>query len=188
MTWDYHLDHIRSEMSCGNYMLARAKHEFPTKIRLLLYNSLVRSHLEYGILTWGRVKVSKLAKLIIIQKSIRNVAGKSFRCHTDPLFSCHSTLKVTDLIRYNACIFTHKYLYNLLPESFHNMFTPSREPNRTTNFKVSKSKSCFLDQFPKAFLPNVWTKENVLFRSTGSHRKFKSSLSRSFIDQLLSNY
>ena len=38
------------------------KNVLPLNIRLLVYNSLVRPHIEYGIVTWGGVKKSDLCK------------------------------------------------------------------------------------------------------------------------------
>ena len=68
LTWADHISHVRSKVSSGNYALAKTKHLLPPKIRLTLYNSLVRSHLEYGIITWGGARASKLRPIEIAQK------------------------------------------------------------------------------------------------------------------------
>ena len=44
------------------------KNVLPLNIRLLVYNSLVRPHIEYGIVTWGGAKNSKLQKIRSLQK------------------------------------------------------------------------------------------------------------------------
>ena len=42
----------------------------PKKIRLTIYNSLFRSHMEFGILAWGGISASKLDKVTKLQKSV----------------------------------------------------------------------------------------------------------------------
>ena len=48
------------------------KNVLPLNIRLLVYNSLVRPHIEYGIVTWGGAKNSKLQKIRSLQKKRRS--------------------------------------------------------------------------------------------------------------------
>lgn len=50
LTWTDHIQNVCSKISSGNYALARVKNFLPQKVRLTLYNSLIRPHLEYGIL------------------------------------------------------------------------------------------------------------------------------------------
>ena len=50
ITWDQHIDFVASKLSCSCYALNQVKHILPLHIRKTVYNSLVRSHLEYGIL------------------------------------------------------------------------------------------------------------------------------------------
>ena len=87
LSWDQHISHVHKKLSSANYIINRAKNILPQNIRLLVYNSLFKSHLQYGILAWGKVPVRKIQKIISIQKKcIRNVANKDFRSHTEPLF------------------------------------------------------------------------------------------------------
>jgi len=69
--------------------LSQIKNILPLNIRLLVYNSLVRPHIEYGIVTWGGVKNSKLQKIRSLQKkkAIRAVNNSTFKAHSNPLFS-----------------------------------------------------------------------------------------------------
>ena len=67
-------------------------------IRLLAYNSLVRPHIEYGIVTWGGVKNSKLQKFRTLQKkkAIRAVNNSTFKAHSNSLFSKLKVLNLDD--------------------------------------------------------------------------------------------
>ena len=185
LSWVDHIRSVQNKISCGNYLLARTKNFLPSTIRLTLYNSLIRPHLDYGVLAWGGVGVSKLKPLITIQKkAIRNVAGKPSNAHTSPLFSSCEVLKFNDLYKLNSAIFMYKYTNNLLPKSFNNMFIPCNPPNRTNSYKIIKSRISYLDQFPTAYLPRNWNCLSWSLKNSNSLSIFK----RTFISNLLSVY
>ena len=82
-------------------------------IKKNVYNPLFKSHLEYGLPCWGGVKHSKLKAINILQKkSIRNIAGKHFREHTNPIYKSLGFLKVHDLVEYQSSCFMYKYFNN----------------------------------------------------------------------------
>ena len=53
MNWKRHTDYIASKISKSIGILNRLKHILPTEIKIMIYNSLILSHINYGILTWG---------------------------------------------------------------------------------------------------------------------------------------
>lgn len=76
-------------------MINLTKNILPQHIRLLIYNSLFKSHMQYGLLTWGNVPKKHLQKNSRIKKKcVRNVANKNFKSHTDPFFSALKNFKV----------------------------------------------------------------------------------------------
>ena len=184
LNWTDHIRYVQNKVSTGNYLLARAKNFLPPSIRLTLYNSIIKPHLEYSILVWGGVGISKLKPLITIQKkAIRNVAGKPTNSHTSPLFFLHETLTFIDLFRFNCCIFMYKYSNNLLPVSFNNMFTPCHPPNRTNSYKIIKSRISYLDQFPSAYLPKKWNELRCTLKNLNTLAKFKTNLKTTLLSQ-----
>ena len=50
LNWDYQ---ISNKIASSIFALNQIKNILPLNIRLLVYNALVRSHSEYGIITWG---------------------------------------------------------------------------------------------------------------------------------------
>ena len=182
LTWDHQISHVHGKLASANYAIARTKNFLPTKIRKTLYNSLFRSHMEFGIMAWGGVSSNKLKKITTIQKKcIRNVAGKKHRSHTDPLFSFLNIMKFEDLFKYNCSNFMHKYILNKQPESFKDMFQPLSEPNRTNGYIIPRVKSKFLDQFPTSFLPKIWNENSLNQKHIKSINSFKNSLQKLFI-------
>ena len=68
LNWDLLIEHISKKIASSIFALSQIKNILPLNIRLLVYNSLVRPHIEYGIVTWGGVKNSKLQKIRSLQK------------------------------------------------------------------------------------------------------------------------
>ena len=84
-------------MKTYNLKLVRKLPYITKHIHLLVYNSLVRLYIEYGIVTWGGVKNSKQQKIRSLQKkAIRAVNNSTFKAHSNPLFSKLKVLNLDD--------------------------------------------------------------------------------------------
>ena len=53
VTWEHHINHVINKVSSANYALNQLKKILPINIIKSIYNSLVKPHLEYSIITWG---------------------------------------------------------------------------------------------------------------------------------------
>jgi len=98
LTWEHHIKHIENKVSSANFALNRTKNILPVNVRKLIYNSLVKSHIEYGIIAYGGVEKHRLNRVKNLQKkAVRNVALGSRFSHTDPTFGKLEILKIDDL-------------------------------------------------------------------------------------------
>ena len=70
----------------------------------------------------------------------------------------------------------YKYSNNLLPKSLDNMFTPCNPPNRTNSYKIIKSRTSYIDQFPSAYLPKKWNELGCNMKNLDTLSKFKTNL------------
>ena len=70
LTWDFHIKHIENKVSSANFALNRTKNLLPVNVRKLIYNSLVKSHIEYGIIAYGGVEKRRLNKIKTLQKGL----------------------------------------------------------------------------------------------------------------------
>ena len=163
MTWDAHIKHVISKLASGNFAIGRNKNFLPLKTRITLYNTLFKSHLEFGILAFGCAKKSKLKQISTLQKKcIRNVYNAKFRAHSEPIFHKLNIMKFDDLFKYNICKFVHQYRTDRLPTSFNGMFSLMRESdNRNSrdsfyNYKISEPKNKVLLSFPSVVFPQMW--------------------------------
>ena len=91
------------------------KNLFPKEILLTLYNSLIESYINYGLLIWGKEshRVDTLQK-----KAIRQVTNSTYNAHTTPLFKREGVLKVQDMFKLRLLKFYYKLSYGLLPQYF----------------------------------------------------------------------
>ncbi len=53
LTWKCYINKISNKISLCMGILNRLKHFLPIQTKILIYNSLVHSHLNFGILIWG---------------------------------------------------------------------------------------------------------------------------------------
>ena len=82
---------------------------------MTVYNSLVRSHLEYGILAWSFANNKKMEKnLLHCKKAVRDFTKSNFTAHTDLMFGKQKILKFKDLAELNAKTFMYKHFYSKL--------------------------------------------------------------------------
>ena len=88
LSWDGQHAHVYQKAAAGTFMLARLKRTVPRRIRLMIYNSLVRPYFEYCIEVWGCSKASDLKVFFKLQKMcVHHILGASYRSHTNPLFA-----------------------------------------------------------------------------------------------------
>ena len=153
------------------------KNFLPLKIRKLAYNSLVRSHVEYGILAYGSCKGKSLKQLCnLLKKSMRIVCNKKYISHTDPLFGSLEILKFHDLYNLNVSAFMYQYLHKKLPPSFNNMFTPLVAAKRTLNYRLERTKTKRLESLPKVVFPRTWNEIDFETKSSKNIRTFKQKI------------
>ncbi len=94
LNWKSHIDKISNKISRNVGILNKLKHILPLNTRVLIYNSLILSHINYGLLAWGYscVRITKLQKKAVISLSKDNA-------HTEPIFKQIRLLKLIDILK-----------------------------------------------------------------------------------------
>ena len=72
LTWKTHIDYLSSKLTRTKDILNRLKHFLPLDVKMKLYNSLIASHLNYGLLIWGN-KSDKIYNRMNIYACIINI-------------------------------------------------------------------------------------------------------------------
>ena len=85
---------------------------------VMLYNSLILPHINYGILVWGYA----CKRVTILQKkAIRIITLSKHNSHTEPLFKRLNLLNMFDIHKLCQLKFYYKYVNHMLPEYFLNI-------------------------------------------------------------------
>ncbi len=111
MNWKCHINNLSNTIFRNISTLNKLKHFLPINTKLLIYNSLILSHLNFRILAWG-YQCERITKL---QKKIRIIRISKYNAHTETLFKELKLLKVTDILRLQELKFYYKYKNNKLP-------------------------------------------------------------------------
>ena len=124
LTWSSHAKKISNKISKIIGIMNRLKRFLPLSALKLMYFSLINSHLQFCVATWGfdHSRISKLQK-----KAIRVMCNARYNAHTDPLFKENKILKIRDIFNLNCLKLYHKYKNQDLPNFFNNMFTTNAD-------------------------------------------------------------
>ncbi len=77
-------------------ILNTLKHFLPLNAKVLIYNSLILSHLKFCILTWGH----HCDRIVKLQKTIVRILNLSkYNAYTEPIFKILKLLKVNDILK-----------------------------------------------------------------------------------------
>lgn len=105
LTWNDHIDYVRSKISSAVGVMTRLRTILPVKVRLLIYNSLVLSLLQYCSSVWSTTGITNLSKLHLLQKrAVRCIAGVPYYFPTRDLFLKYEILPVFALYDYRLLI------------------------------------------------------------------------------------
>ena len=190
LSFEGHVQHVSKKLASSNFAINSTKNFLPLRIRKTLYYSLFDSHLNFGNLLWGCANKKSLSKIENLQKRcIRNVALKSFRAHTEPLFKELSILKFTDKLSYCRAIFMHKYRNEKLPISFSGIFTDitstdelQTRHNDYNYINEPAIKRC-LENFPLKQIILNWNALDIDSKSTAEEEEFQILLKEKYLSQ-----
>jgi len=158
LNWKSHTMHIAKKIAKTNGIMTRLKNILPQNILLLLYNSLILPHMNYGILVWG-THLGTLSK--VQKKSIRIIMKAKYNAHTEPIFKSLGLLKISDILRVIEYKFMYKLENQLLPQNFlTGMFiTNANIHNYNTRhayeFRLPQSKHDFVKNSIRFRLPTI---------------------------------
>ena len=124
MNWSSHSAKIANRISRTLGIMNRLKRYLPFSAMKLMYDSLILSHLQFGITYWGFEwnRIFKLQK-----RALRIMTNSKYNAHTEPLFKELEMLKVKNIFDVQCMKFWYKFVNKSLPEYFGTMFTFNNE-------------------------------------------------------------
>lgn len=132
MTWDMHIHKTSTKITKTLGVMTRLKRYLPTEILLMIYNSLIMPHIQYGILCWGH----KSGRVLKLQKrAMRLITCSKYNSHTEPLYKKLKCLNVSDIYKLNMLKFHYKITNGKIPHYFRNIITQNHtQHNHNTRF------------------------------------------------------
>ena len=115
INWKKHVDVIAKKISNSICIMNKLKHFLPTHTLKNIYDSLINSYLNYGVLCWG-FNPNRLFNLQ--KKALRIICKSKYNAHTDPLFKQQKVLKLSDIIERKLYKFYFRYKKKQLPAYF----------------------------------------------------------------------
>ena len=115
LSWKKHTDVVKNKISKVVGILYRLNNIFPKNILQTLYNSLIASYINYGLLLWG-VESNRIE--LLQKKAIRLITNSNYTAHTTPLFIELGLLKIHYMFKLKLLKFYYKLSSNLLPKYF----------------------------------------------------------------------
>ena len=99
MNWSTHSAKIANKISRTLGIMNRLKRYLPFSAMKLMYDSLILSHLQFGITCWGFEwnRIFKLQK-----RALRIMTNSKYNAHTEPLFKELEMLKVGDIFMFSV--------------------------------------------------------------------------------------
>ena len=94
MNWNSHTKKIANKISRTLGVMKRLRRYLTLSAMKFMYDSLILSHLHFGITNWGFewYRISKLQK-----RALRIMTNSRYNAHTEPLFQQLHLLKVRDI-------------------------------------------------------------------------------------------
>ena len=115
MKWHIHVQKVANKIQNVNGILHKLRYGFPHRILILIYTSLIESHINYCILLWG----ANYDKIFKLQKqAIRTISLNHFKAHTSPLFKSMHLLDIRDTYQLQLLKLYYKMKNSLVPSLY----------------------------------------------------------------------
>lgn len=184
LTWEHHINIVENKLASSIFALNQVKNFLPQKALQMIYNSLFKPHLEYGITVWGNANSASLEKIEKLQKkAVRCISKAKYNSHTDPLFGRLGILKFNDLTTFKVGEFMHKVITKAQAPPLLEDFSLLAS-TRSRNFFIDIPKLKQLNNLPKVIFPRIWNKFSSQLKRQDKTNKFKQCLR----DEYISSY
>lgn len=111
LSWKPHINSVKNKMTSLTGAMRRISNCVPHKTRLMIYNALVKSNLDYLIEIWGCAAKTNLKPLQISQnKVIKILFHYDKLTHTPTLYKKTNLLNLNQIYTQNICILIKKIM------------------------------------------------------------------------------
>jgi len=119
-----HINKVCNKIAKGIGIIKKVKFKLQTHTLISLYYAFVYPYLIYCNTVWGNSAGIYIEQILKLQKRcLRIIYNVGYLDHTRPLFKKSNIIRISDLYKYNVCVFMYKHWKGFLPNSFDKMFT-----------------------------------------------------------------
>ena len=123
LNWNYHIDYLKTKLSQAAGAMYKIRKYISLDTRLVLYNSLFASYLQYGILAWGSASPTSINSIQSLQNRIvRYMTFSPLLSNVDSKYKTLKILQVHDLYLYESAKFMHSVCLEYSPMNFQTYF------------------------------------------------------------------
>ena len=191
LTWSNHIEYISTKMKRGIGVIKKTSKYLDKHSLLMLYRSLVETHLRYCNIIWGQYNETLKDRLQVFQnKAARTIAKVKYENADHLRLICQlGWLTVRNLIRLDLGIFIYKSQNNLFPETAGEFHLPaSKIHSRQT--RSAASGNVFLPRCNLSFTQKSiafsgatsWNEIPVNIKKAESLDSFKSKLKAYYLN------
>ena len=184
----YHFELLHRKVSRAIFCLNQMKHILDKAHLKLLYNSYIKSHIEYCCNIFCLANKSYIKPILLLQKrAIRIICGANYRDHTQPLFKHEHILPINELIKFNIFKFMFDYRNDFLPIIFHGTWQSCNTPRFRNDFRLAHANSMRLkDHHPLFAFPSLWNKidRTLNIKNLGGKKEFRQTLFNHLVDTI----
>ena len=191
LSFKYQFQKIFSKISKVIFSLNQMKNVLDRKHLKILYNSYVKSNIEYcsGLLVGAH---ESLLNPIIKQqkKCVRIISGSHRLAHTAELFKELKILPFDKLIIFNVCKFMHDYKYNNAPNVFNNTWKTNGEIQgrvlrNSDDYFIPHTNRTFIQNLPLFKYPSIWNSLPNSLKTQENKKKFISELNDYLLESIV---
>ena len=182
LNWHKHIEYLCTKLSRTAGVMYKLRRRFPLKTKMLIYNSLVASCLNYGIMCWGTAQNTSISKLQSLQnRVVRYMTNTPISSDVKQKFKELSILTIKELLFLETSKFMHKMYHNKLPGSFDEYFLNIDHRYDTRNrsiaqFKRPSPKTNLGKRSVKYYGIDVWSKVDVSLRNVENKKHFSEKM------------
>lgn len=160
MTWEEHTNHVVSKLSSIIGLTYIHRQILPTRVKLLVHNTLFYSHINYCHLVWGNTTLQNLQKVYLLQKKmLRNIDNVPYDHPSAPLFQKHGIMNIHNMYAFRLSI-TYKQEAknntNLLTQLAHLCKRTITYPTRSIDiWNIYSCKTSYGEQMMQRKLPEL---------------------------------
>ena len=147
LSWNPHINYLVTKLSQVAGILYKVRSLLPLKSRIMIYNSLAGSYLNYGMVAWGSTTPTTLHKLQAVQnRLIRYITFSPPRTNVDHLYNSLKILNVQQHYFFETAKFVHSVQNRFSPSIFFDYFqliphSYSTRTRQNSNFSLPQPRT-----------------------------------------------